>query len=199
MLRLSDCLGTEVTDGTGRRRGRLADLEVTLDQAYPAVDALVVRAARGLRTTSAALHRLSPGELSELVARLPPERAAQALHAVEEERAAAALSVARPRLGGQLVSALPRHGAARLLAAMPVDDAVAILRPLEAGRRETLLAGVPPTRASELRRLLAYPTGTAGGLMTTDIRTADGASRCPTSCAASRPTRRRSRACSPCS
>ncbi|MGZ8647954.1 MAG: magnesium transporter MgtE N-terminal domain-containing protein [Solirubrobacteraceae bacterium] len=125
-----------------------------------------------LRTTSAALHRLSPGELSELAARLPPQRAAEALHAVGEDRAAAAVSIVRPRLGGRLVGALPPEAATAVVAAMPVDDAVAVLRQLEPERRDALLADVPPARREALERLLAYPAGTAGGLMTTDIRTA---------------------------
>ena len=124
-----------------------------------------------LRTTSAALHRLSPAELSELVARLPPQRAAEALHAVGEDRAAAAVSIVRPRLGGRLVGALTPETATGVLTAMPVDDAVAVLRNLEPARRRHLLADVPAARRAALERLLAYPSGTAGGLMTTDVRT----------------------------
>lgn len=125
-----------------------------------------------LRTTSAALHRLSPAELSELVARLPPQRAAEALHAVGHERAAAAMSIVRPRLGGRLVSALEPGAATGVLSSMPVDDAVAVLRHLEPERRDALLADVPAARREQLEHLLAYPSGTAGGLMTTDVRTA---------------------------
>ena len=125
-----------------------------------------------LRTTSAALHRLSPAELSELVARLPPQRAAEALHAIGEDRAAATVSIVRPRLGGRLVGALTPETAARVLSAMPVDDAVAVLRHLEPERRDDLLADVPGPRRAQVERLLAYPPGTAGGLMTTDVRTA---------------------------
>ena len=47
MLRLSDCLGAEVTDTAGGRLGRLADLEVTLEDEHPPVRALVVRERRG--------------------------------------------------------------------------------------------------------------------------------------------------------
>jgi magnesium transporter len=284
-VRLSDCLGIEVTDAEGVRTGRLEDLEVALEHEHPEVRSLVVRAGRGrqvipwervrtfeptgvvvrasangsaapngdlrlardvldtqivdiagrrvrrvsdvelarsgqrlravavdvgwvgiarrlglgrlrhrphrdmvdwsdlhiasarghalqLRTTSAALHRLSPAELSELVARLTPQRAAEALDAVGEDRAAATMSIVRPRLGGRLVGALVPEAAIGVVSAMPVDDAVAVLRHLEPQRRATLLASVPPARRGALEDLLAYPTGTAGGLMTTDIRTA---------------------------
>jgi CBS domain-containing protein len=286
LLRLSDCLGIEVTDAEGVRKGRLEDLEVALEREYPEVRSLVVRAGHGrhevipwervstfeptcvvaragaggsatangelrlardvldtqivdiagrrvrrvsdvelarseqrlravavdvgwvgiarrlglgrlghrprhdlvdwsdlhiasarghalqLRTTSAALHRLSPADLSELVARLTPLRAAEALHAVGDDRAAAAVSIVRPRLGGRLVGALAPEAATGVVSAMPVDDAVAVLRHLEPGQRATLLERMPPARRTALEALLAYPTGTAGGLMTTDVRTA---------------------------
>jgi CBS domain-containing protein len=286
LLRLSDCLGVDVTDAAGVRTGRLEDLAVVLEHEHPEVRSLVVRQRRGhhavvpweqvgtfeptgivlrggtpvptvageelqlvrdvldaqivdiagrrvrrvsdvelarsgdslravavdvgwigiarrlglrrlgrrphhdlvdwselhlvsprghalqLRTTSAALHRLSPAELSELVARLPPQRAAEALHAVGEDRAAATLSIVRPGLGGRLVGALAPETATGALTAMPVDDAVAVLRHLQPERRDDLLADVPAPHRAQVERLLAYPSGTAGGLMTTDVRTA---------------------------
>ena len=58
---------------------------------------------------------------------------------------------------------------------MPVDDAVAALRHVEHDRREPLLGSVPPEDERALRGLLAFPHGTAGGSMTTDIRTAPAA------------------------
>lgn len=125
-----------------------------------------------LRTTSAALHRLTAAELSEVVASLPPQRGAEALDAVGADRAAAAVSIVRPGLGGRLVGALPPAAAARTLEAMPVDDAAAVLRHLDGEARGALLAAVPAARSRELERLLAHPAGTAGGLMTTDMRVA---------------------------
>lgn len=137
---------------------------------------LHVMSARGhglqLRTTTSALHRLTPGELSELVAALPPQRAAEALDAVGSERAAQAVSIVRPGLGGRLIGALPADAAVRTLEAMPVDDAVAVLRNLDPEARRARLAAIDPARRAELERLLAHPADTAGGLMTTDVRTA---------------------------
>lgn len=125
-----------------------------------------------VRTSGAALHRLSPTELSELVARLPPQHAAEALHAVGADRAAAAVSIVRPQLGGRLVGALPSEAGSRTLEAMPWDDAAAVLRHLGPETRRSLLAAIAPARRAELERLLAHPPGTAGGLMTTDMRIA---------------------------
>ena len=113
-----------------------------------------------------------PAELSELVARLPPSEQPQSIAAVGADRAAAGMSIVRPRLGGRLVGALPREMASRTLATMPVDDAVAALRHVEPGARAALLATLAPAQRAELERLLKHPADTAGGLMTTDMRTA---------------------------
>jgi magnesium transporter len=206
-LRLArDVLDAQIVDVAGRRVRRVSDVELARsDQGLRAVAVdvgwvgvarrlglgrlggrphrdlvdwsdLHVASARGhalqLRTSSAALHRLSPAELSELVARLTPQRAAEALDAVGEDRAAAAVSIARPRLGGRLVSALASEAATGVVSAMPVDDATAVLRHVEPEQRATLLARLPPEHRTSLEALLAYPLGTAGGLMTTDMRTA---------------------------
>lgn len=148
------------------------------DRAATTIDWADVHLAAGgrhelrLGTPAAALRRLSPVELSELVARLPLVRGADVLQTVDRARAAGALSAARPRLGGRLVQTLQPDTAGEIIAAMPVDDAVAALRHVETGHGAALLRLVPSARAAELRRLLALPPRTAGGLMTTDIRTA---------------------------
>ena len=129
-----------------------------------------------LRTTSAALHRLSPADLSELVARLTPQRAAEALDAVGHERAAATVSMVRPRLGGKLMSALAPATATGVLSAMPADDAVLPATP-RGERRDALLATVP-ARARDAPTAARLSPGTAGGLMTPTCGPRRPASRC---------------------
>ena len=118
------------------------------------------------------LDRLTPTGLSELVARLPPEHGAAVLEAVSPDDAASALSRVRPKLGGRMMASIQEEPAGEILAALPVDDAVAALRHVESGRGAALLDRIPTGRAAELRRLLALPPHSAGGLMTTDVRTA---------------------------
>jgi sporulation protein YlmC with PRC-barrel domain/CBS domain-containing protein len=165
------------------RRALLRRLGLPLRRAAPdadgtAIDADAVHfaASRGhelqLATSTPALHRLSAAELSELVARLSPVRGAEVLERAGPSGAAGALSKARPRLGGRLLGELPSPAAGRIVEEMPVDDAVAALRHLRRDRSDAVLARVPGARAAELRRLLALPATTAGGLMTTDFRVA---------------------------
>jgi magnesium transporter len=54
---------------------------------------------------------------------------------------------------------------------MAADDAAAALRHMPEEPLEGLLGRLTAARAEELRRLLAYPPKTVGGLMTPDVRT----------------------------
>jgi CBS domain-containing protein len=125
-----------------------------------------------LQTPAAALHRLSAAELSELVTRLPLEHGAGVLETVDRAHAASAISAAQPLTAGRMVEAIEPGAAGEILTAMPIDDAVAALRHVSGTRGAELLRRVPTARAGELRRLLELPARTAGGLMTTEIRTA---------------------------
>jgi len=124
------------------------------------------------RAPKAALHRLGPAELAELMARLPVRQGADLLGHIDADRAARALSAARPELGGRLVRELDPATAAAIVTEMPPDDATAALRYVETDQLERMLAEVGPARTAELRRLLAAPARTAAGLMTSDVRTA---------------------------
>lgn len=121
---------------------------------------------------NAALHRLGPAELAELMARLPVQQGAELLGHIGAQPAARALSAARPELGGRLVRELDPETAAAIVTEMPADDATAALRHVEPEQLERTLAKLGAARTTELRRLLAAPARTAAGLMTTDFRTA---------------------------
>lgn len=125
-----------------------------------------------LETPAARVHRLSHSELAALVARLPPARGAEVLKAVGPHAAARALEAGRPRVGAELVRELGSEEAGPIVGRMAADDAVAALRHLSPERTGRVLAHVPGERSATLRRLLAYPPATAGGLMTPDVRTA---------------------------
>ncbi len=123
-----------------------------------------------LAVPASGVHRLRPSELAQVIAALPVARSTDLLERVEPERAARALAAARPGLGGRLVGALEPDVAGSIVAAMPVDDATAALRHLDRERLDGVLGAVPTERAAELRRLLAYPPDSAGGLMTPHVR-----------------------------
>jgi len=121
---------------------------------------------------SASGRHLGGAELTAIVANVTTEQAIEILRTVSPEDAAAALASAHPEVGARLVASLPQPEAVSVVARMPADDAVAALRELAPDHLARLLEGLGTTRAGVLLRLLAAPPDTAGGLMTTEFRTA---------------------------
>lgn len=161
--------------GVWRRLGLDRMAERTPEQAVDWAD-LHLTSARGhalqLSTPGSGVHRLAAAELASVVAHLPTVKAAQVLDAVSPAAAASALSASHPRVGARLLHAVSRGTASSVVARMPVDDATAVLRGLPADAVEAMLGNVMSERAATLRRLLAHPADTAGGLMNTEVRTA---------------------------
>jgi sporulation protein YlmC with PRC-barrel domain len=123
-------------------------------------------------TRGADMRTLSTRALGALVAQIATDPAARVLDTVSRDEAAAVLSAVHPDVGARLVHALPQTSAAAVIERMAPDDAVAALRRLPPADLESLLARVGSVRAGVLRRLLEHHPDTAGGFMTTDVRTA---------------------------
>ncbi|MFD4511359.1 magnesium transporter MgtE N-terminal domain-containing protein [Streptomyces sp. NPDC058457] len=125
-----------------------------------------------LRASRAALHRLRPADLADILEDLGRAERQQLLGWLEPEQAADALEEMEPaELENLLREAQPEH-AARLLDEMEPDEATDALRDLTPEEREGLLTRMPSGEAAELRRLLTHREGTAGGAMTTLLITA---------------------------
>ncbi len=126
-----------------------------------------------LRASRAALHRLRPADLADILEDLGRAERQQLLGWLEPEQAADALEEMEPHeLENLLREAQPEH-AARLVDEMEPDEATDALRDLTPEEREALLTRMPSGEAAELRRLLKHREGTAGGAMTTLLITAD--------------------------
>jgi CBS domain-containing protein len=126
-----------------------------------------------LRTPAAAVHRLTPGELMQLVGRLPVVRGAEVLQAVSPSDAAGALGASRPDVAAPLLRELGDSDVNEILTRMPIDDVAGILRPLDEPERERALASLDAERVRAIRPLLAEAEGTAGAIMTPKVRTAE--------------------------
>ncbi|MEV5875340.1 CBS domain-containing protein [Streptomyces sp. NPDC052101] len=125
-----------------------------------------------LRASRAALHRLRPADLADILEDLGRNERQQLLDWLEPEQAADALEEMEPaELENLLREAAPEH-AARLVDEMEPDEATDALRDLAPEEREALLRRMPKSEAAELRRLLTHREGTAGGAMTTLLVTA---------------------------
>jgi sporulation protein YlmC with PRC-barrel domain len=125
-----------------------------------------------LRTPASAVHRLTSGELMQLVGRLPVVRGAEVLRAVSPADAAGALGSSRRDVAAPLLRELDESDATAILARMPIDDIAGILRPLDEPARERALTALDADRALAVRPLLDQAEGTAGSIMTPRVRTA---------------------------
>jgi CBS domain-containing protein len=122
-----------------------------------------------LHAPNAALRRLRPGELADLLEELGREERQELLSHLETEIAADALEEMEAEEISALLRELSTERAALLLAEMEPDEAVDALRDLEADEVAELLAAMPKEKADRLRALLLYREGSAGGVMTTNL------------------------------
>ena len=118
----------------------------------------------------------------EELAEASPQNAADILEALEEEdaadlltdldavqTAADVLDEMRPEAAADLLEELRPEAAAHLIEEMTVDQAADLIGALEADARAAVLDALEPETAAEVANLLAHPSDSAGGMMTTKI------------------------------
>jgi magnesium transporter len=107
------------------------------------------------------LNGMDPGPAAAVLAAMPVERAAHILGQPGFDQ---------PQ---RLVERLPIERAAAILSAMPADRRADIFRRLSEPLRAQLCAKLGEPQRRALLELLAYPPGTAGAIMTTELVSAD--------------------------
>jgi magnesium transporter len=70
-----------------------------------------------------------------------------------------------PQRAGAILEKLEPDRTNEMLTAMPLRQVAFIFQYLDMGQREATLAGLPESRARQLRELMQYPEDTAGGMM----------------------------------
>lgn len=133
----------------------LPDLRMTLDAGdadglrefcdalYPAVAAEV-------------LDELSATEIWTVICTSPPERQAEIIGFLEDHRQV------------ELIDVAPRNELSKLIEEMAPDDRVDLLEMLEDEQIESLLPLIAQAERADIRKLLSYPDGSAGSIMTTE-------------------------------
>jgi magnesium transporter len=123
------------------------------------------------------------GELREFLVGTHPRAVAVFLAGLEPTEIAAALRVAPAAVQAEvfsnfdsdkqlaLVGILPRDELGRLLSDMPPDDRADLLRKVPEDRREAILPAMAQAEREDVRRLMSYPEGTAGAIMTSEYAT----------------------------
>lgn len=112
---------------------------------------------------------VDPHDAADILEALGAERSLELMSELGDDQVGRILEEMNDGAAAEVLSALPAERAVALFSVMDPDEAVDILNKFDEEPREVLVATLPPKPAAEVRRLLAYPRDSAGGLMTTDI------------------------------
>ncbi len=111
---------------------------------------------------------LHPADVADILSDLNRLESTEFLGAMDVAHMADALEEVEPDFQASLVRNLPDEVVADVLEEMEPDEAADLLAELPQDRSTDLLALMQKEDADDVRRLLAYPEDTAGGIMTTE-------------------------------
>lgn len=114
----------------------------------------------------ATLEGVRPEDVAEAFQRLDRDEMLRVVQLLDPETAAYVLVELPTETARMLVNELSDTTLAYYLDVLPMDDAVELREELDPERFEALLRVIPNEDAQEIRRLLSYPDGSAGQLMT---------------------------------
>jgi sporulation protein YlmC with PRC-barrel domain/CBS domain-containing protein len=121
-----------------------------------------------LRVPAERLHELHPADLADIVSDLNRLESGQLLDTLDVQHLADTLEEVEPEFQAELVEHMPDERVADVLEEMEPDEAADLLGDLPQGRQQDLLALMEKDDADDVRKLLAYPEDSAGGIMTTE-------------------------------
>lgn len=110
--------------------------------------------------------RVSSAELADIVHELEPNELGVLLESLPGDQVTALLEELEPGQAAAILRTFSRPDAADLLEQMAPDDATDVLAEFQPNEAEQLLVEMEPADAAEIRELAAYPSDTAGGIMT---------------------------------
>ncbi len=110
--------------------------------------------------------RVGPAEWADLVPRLEPREVAVLIQWLPDSELPALLAELEPGDAATILRSLSQPVAADLLEAMDPDDATDVVEELPHAEAEQILIHMEPAEAAEIRELMAFPSDSAGGVMT---------------------------------
>ncbi len=121
-----------------------------------------------LKVPSDKIADLHPADLAEIISDLSRAESSKFLESLDLETVADALEEVEPDFQASLVETMSDEKVADLLEEMAPDEAADLLAELPEDRSQELLSLMDRDEAEDVRKLLAYPEDTAGGIMTTE-------------------------------
>lgn len=120
------------------------------------------------QATAASLLNERGADIADALNALDLDQALQVLQQLPHDRAVKALDQPHCDAAADFLTALPATSAAAYLTAMAADRAADLLGDLDDDQRTLLLARLDPETRTALEKLLAYPEGSTGAIMTTE-------------------------------
>lgn len=124
-----------------------------------------------LRVPGGKLEDLHPADIANILSDMNRSQSSELLDTLDLEQLADTLEEVEEDFQVSLVQNMPDEKIADVLEEMAPDEAADLLAELPRERSEILIGLMEDEEAEDVRRLLAYPEDSAGGLMTTDYIT----------------------------
>ncbi len=121
-----------------------------------------------LKVPGSKITQLHPADFAEIISDLNRLESSQLLDTMDVKHIADALEEVEPDFQASLVKNMSDEKVADVLEEMAPDEAADLLGELSKERSEDLLDLMEDDEAKDVRKLLAYPDDSAGGLMTTE-------------------------------
>ena len=122
-----------------------------------------------LKVPGAKIAELYAADLAEIISHLSPSESSKFLESLDLKTVADTLEEVEPEFQATLVETMSDEKVADVLDEMAPDEAADLLAELPEGRSQELLNLMGEDEAADVRKLLAYPEDSAGGIMNTDF------------------------------
>ncbi|NYS23623.1 magnesium transporter [Rhodobacteraceae bacterium 2376] len=124
-----------------------------------------------LNSIKVALRHEHPADIVGMIGDMTPEDMSRVLLCLDEAKQATLFGYFSHDTQKQLAQALDRRDMARIFGAMAHDERADLFAELEDDQKNALLPALAQAEREDMRKLAAYPEGTAGSVMTSDYAT----------------------------
>jgi magnesium transporter len=121
-----------------------------------------------LKVSGQKISELHPADLAEIISDLTGPESDKLLQTLDVSTVADTLEEVEPDFQARLLETMPDEKVADVLEEMAPDEAADLLAEFTQDRKKELLNLMEREEAEDVRKLLAYPVDSAGGLMNTE-------------------------------